>query len=168
MLIQDATIRDAEEFRRVIPGLLMKHKIPGEEIPDLWALREYALRVGTEPAGLFAAVLSKSDRWNRASQSDWKAADRDRLGKEPEPEEPKEKPLKLQAIRPLTAAEMDAKMRRLRNYDPVPKSEQKMTLAEYLELERGTKALAENPLAQNRAAYEEIADKTLGEGEENS
>lgn len=125
----------------MVPGLLMKYKVPGEELADLWALRAHVLRVGREPAGLFVTLLGKPDRWHRAGPADLKEGERERLGKEPEPEEEKEKPLNLAPYRPLTASEMDAKMRRMRNYNPTPKRARGMTLAEYLELERGTKAL---------------------------
>lgn len=139
-MLNEDVIRDREKFRGMVPGICLKYNVPGVEIPDLWALRSFALRVGDRPDGLFISMLGKAERWNRPSSADWKEADADRLGEEPEEEE-KEKPLNLQPYRPLTASEMDAKMRRMRNYNPTPKRERGMTLAEYLELERGTKAL---------------------------
>lgn len=142
-MLHNGLLLDVEQFRRAVPGLLTEYKVPVDKLAELWALRAFALRVGREPAGLFHNLLLKKERWNRAGPADLKAGELARVEKAREPEDQKDKPLDLPTPRPLTAKEMDAKMRRMKDYSPVPKNQQGMTLAQHLELERGTKALVD-------------------------
>jgi len=82
MNIPEESFQDSELFREFLPDLQVAFTLGNEDLPEVWALRAYALRTGTFPIGLFIAILQDRGLWCRPQEGDHREGERARLGKE--------------------------------------------------------------------------------------
>jgi len=82
MLIHDDDFTVVEAFRTLLPELHSAYNLGPEDDPEIWALRAYTLRRGSEPVGLFLHLVADRHEWNQPQTTDWRQGERDRLGNE--------------------------------------------------------------------------------------